>query len=77
MGRRRARRRHERERARRPTRPPRSIASRIGFVVAGVAMVAGGVFLLAAGGTSTRLPRVAGILIVVGLVLAVVGIMGV
>jgi hypothetical protein len=39
-------------------------------------MVAGGVILLAASGTSPRLPRVAGIMIVVGLVLAGLGIIG-
>jgi fatty acid desaturase len=76
MGRRRARRRRERERARRPPAPPRSPVRRIAFVAGGVALVVGGVLLLAAGGTSTRLPRVAGIMIVVGLVLAGVGIVG-
>ncbi|GEM_PF-4582156 len=76
MGRRRARRRAERARARRSARQPRSWRSRIMFFVGGIIMVAAGVALLLSGGSSSRLFRVAGILIVVGLVLAGIGIIG-
>ncbi len=76
MGRRRRRRRYERERSKRPARQKRGVAGRVGLVVLGVAMVAGGVVLLLAGSSSTRIPRVAGILIIVGLVVAGFGAAG-
>ncbi|HZT95644.1 MAG TPA: hypothetical protein VFB34_02290 [Chloroflexota bacterium] len=76
MGRRRRRRRIEREHSKRPARPPRSLARRLGLLIVGLILVAGGIALLLAGGSSTRLPRVAGILIIVGLVVAVAGAAG-
>jgi hypothetical protein len=76
---RRSRRRRERERAKqaRVVRPvPR--VQRLLLIGTGAVMVLGGVTLLAAAGTGSaeRLGRVAGILIVVGLVVLAVGVVG-
>jgi hypothetical protein len=80
MGRsRKARRRTERARAKRasPTRLM-SLPARAGLVVGGVGCVLSGVALLVAGGpgTAARLGRVAGILIVIGVVACIAGAIG-
>lgn len=76
MGRRRSRRRAARQRAHRAPRPKRSLVSRLVLIGLGISMAVGGTALLLAGGTSARLFRVAGILIVVGLIMIVVGVVG-
>lgn len=80
MSSRRARRRRERERARRPSAsrglPP---LQRLLLTGAGLVMIFGGVALLAASasaGSAERLGRVAGILIVIGLVVLAIGMIG-
>lgn len=65
-----------RERANRPPRPKRSLVSRLGFIAGGILLTAAGAGLVLGGGTQARLFRVAGILIVVGIALVVVGIIG-
>jgi hypothetical protein len=76
---RRRRRRLERERAKRPTRsrglsPP----ARVALALGGILMVAAGIGLLGHGGSATeaRLGRLAGILILVGIVLLGIGAIG-
>ena len=79
MSSRRARRRLERERAKRtgPSRPVPPL-QRVLLLTLGLAMVIGGVALVAAAGTGSaqRLGRVAGILIVIGIVVVAVGMLG-
>lgn len=76
---RRTRRRYERARAKRPVRDRRlAPVQRITFVVAGVVLVLAGVILLVSGkpGTAMRLARLAGLMIIIGLVLAGIGVYG-
>lgn len=80
MGRsRKARRRADRTRAKRRS-PTRSMSpfARVGLIAGGTACVVGGAALLVAGGpgTAARLGRVAGILIVIGLVACIAGAIG-
>lgn len=76
---RRSRRRYERQRAKKPVRR-RTVnpLTRIALVVAGALFVVGGIALVASGsaGNAARLSRIAGILIIVGLVLAGIGLLG-
>lgn len=76
MGRRRARRRYQRARARKPARQPMSATTRLGFLALGLIMVAGGVALVVGGSSSPRIFRVAGILIIIGFVLVGIGLIG-
>lgn len=80
MGRsRRARRRVERQRARRPARGRAlSLFARLGLLALGLLSIGGGIALLTAGGpgTATRLGRVAGILIVIGSVAVIAAAIG-
>ncbi len=80
MGRRRrARRRIERERAHRTTsRHAISLFNRIGLAVVGLALIVGGILLVTSGspGNASRLGRIAGIAIILGLVAIGVAIIG-
>jgi len=80
MGRsRKSRRRAERVRSkRRSTTQVVSPAARLGLIFGGVACIVAGAALLVAGGpgTAARLGRVAGILIVIGLVACIAGGIG-
>ena len=76
---RRARRRRERQRAKRHvSRRSYPVATRVGVGMAGVAAIVAGVALLLHGGpqTATRLGRVAGVLMVLGFVAIVVALRG-
>ncbi|GAC1473194.1 MAG: hypothetical protein PVSMB7_26830 [Chloroflexota bacterium] len=69
----------ERERDRRPKRERRfTPVQRVGLILLGLLMIAAGAALLVRGnsGTAARLGRVAGIMILVGVVLAVLGGVG-
>jgi hypothetical protein len=73
------RRRIERARAKRPARQNRlRPGTRLGLIVAGVVMVVAGAVLLGHGAAANtqRLSRLAGILILVGLVIAAAGLIG-
>jgi Flp pilus assembly protein TadB len=76
---RKARRRDERTRSkRRPATGSMSPATRLALIVGGIACVLGGIALLVAGGpgTAARLGRVAGILIVIGVVASIAAALG-
>lgn len=80
MSSRRARRRNERQRAKRGrTAHPISIPVRVLLLVAGIGLLVGGGVLLthpAASTTSARLARVAGIMLVIGVVLLIAAALG-
>ena len=76
---RRTRRRLERQRAKRATRVRRlSPLARLGLIVGGLLMIAAGIAILVAGssGNAQRLGRLAGILILIGLIIAAAGAIG-
>lgn len=76
---RKSRRRRERSRAKNPARGSSlSLLARAGLIAAGVVLVIAGAALLIAGGAgnAARLGRVAGILIIVGIVIIVAGTVG-
>ncbi|MGI8967651.1 MAG: hypothetical protein ACR2GA_00905 [Chloroflexota bacterium] len=75
---RRTRRRQQRVQAKRPSRQSVPIAKRLGLLVLGVLMIAAGITLVAAGGSGSaeRLGRIAGILIVIGIVVVVIALLG-
>ena len=75
---RRSRRRFERQRARRPESRRLSPIVRLGLLIGGAVLIVAGAALLTAGGSANaaRLGRLAGILILLGLVGVGVGIVG-